>query len=35
MQRNIDIIYDPVYDFRAGIIIKLPKKSQLFKNLGM
>lgn len=35
MQRNIDIIYDPIYDFRAGIIIKLPKKSQLFKNLGM
>lgn len=35
MQRNVDIIYDPIYDFRAGIIIKLPKKSLLLQSLGM
>ena len=35
MQRNVDIIFDPVYDFKAGTIIKLPKKSALLRNLGM
>ena len=35
MQRNIDIIYDPIYDFRAGITIRLPKKSQLLSYLGL
>lgn len=34
-QRNADIIFDPVYDFRAGVIIKLPKKSQLLSALGL
>jgi hypothetical protein len=35
MQRNVDIIYDPIYDFRAGVIIKLPKKSLLLRSLGI
>lgn len=35
MQRNVDIISDPIYDFKVGIIIKLPKKSLLLKNLGI
>jgi alpha-L-fucosidase len=35
MQRNIDIITDPVYSFQAGVAIKLPKKSQLLATLGL
>lgn len=35
MQRNVDILYDPIYDFKSGIIIKLPKKSLLLQSLGM
>lgn len=35
MQRNVDIIFDPVYDFRSGVTIALPKKSQLFAQLGL
>jgi len=35
MQRNVDVIFDPVYDFRAGVIIKLPKKGNLLKILGL
>ena len=35
MQRNVDIIADPIYDFKVGTIIKLPKKSLLFRNLGI
>jgi Base plate wedge protein 53 len=34
-QRNADIIFDPIYDFRAGVIIQLPKKSQLLSALGL
>lgn len=34
-QRNVDIIFDPVYDFRTGITIKLPKKSALLSALGI
>lgn len=34
-QRNADIIFDPIYDFRAGVIIKLPKRSQLLSALGL
>lgn len=34
-QRNADILFDPIYDFRAGIIIQLPKKSQLLSALGL
>lgn len=34
-QRNIDILFDPVYDFRSGITIKLPKKTALLSVLGL
>lgn len=34
-QRNADIIFDPIYDFRAGVIIKLPKKTPLLSALGL
>lgn len=34
-QRNADIIFDPIYDFKAGTIIKLPKKSKLLSALGL
>lgn len=34
-QRNADIIFDPVYDFKSGVIIKLPKKSKLLSVLGL
>lgn len=35
MQRNVDVITDPIYDFKVGVIIKLPKKSLLLKSLGI
>lgn len=35
MQRNVDIIFDPIYDFRAGVTIALPKKSALLAMLGL
>lgn len=35
MQRNVDVIFDPIYDFRPGVTIKLPKKSKLLSALGM
>jgi hypothetical protein len=35
MQRNIDVIFDPIYDFRAGVVIQLPKKTPLLKSLGL
>jgi hypothetical protein len=35
MQRNVDIIYDPIYDFRSGVTIQLPKKSKLLSYLGI
>jgi hypothetical protein len=34
-QRNLDIIQDPVYDFVAGTKIYIPKRSGLFKVLGL
>lgn len=34
-QRNADILFDPIYDFKAGTIIKLPKKTFLLKALGI
>ena len=34
-QRNVDVIFDPIYDFRAGTVIKLPKKSKLLNALGL
>lgn len=35
IQRNMDILQDPIYDFRAGVEIYIPKKSGLFKVLGL
>lgn len=34
-QRNIDILIDPIYDFRTGTTIALPKKSKLLSALGL
>jgi len=34
-QRNVDILFDPIYDFRAGITIQLPKKTALLSYLGL
>lgn len=34
-QRNIDVISDPIYDFRSGVTIKLPKKRSLLTALGI
>jgi hypothetical protein len=35
MQRNTDVLFDPIFDFRAGTTIKLPKKSALLSALGI
>lgn len=35
MQRNMDVLQDPIYDFVAGTTIYLPKKESLFKVLGI
>lgn len=35
IQRNMDILQDPVYDFEPGTAIFLPKKSNLEKFLGV
>lgn len=34
-QRNMDILQDPIWDFKAGTTIYLPKKSALFQILGL
>jgi hypothetical protein len=34
-QRNLDTIRDPVFDLRSGVEIFIPKKSSLFKVLGI
>jgi hypothetical protein len=34
-QRNINILMDPIYDFRAGVTIALPKKTNLLSALGL
>ena len=34
-QRNMDTIKDPIYDFKAGNSIYIPKKSNLKKFLGI
>lgn len=34
-QRNMDAIQDPVFDFKTGTYIFIPKKSSLFKVLGL
>ena len=35
MQRNMNVIKDPIYDFVPGTVIYLPKKSNLEKFLGV
>lgn len=34
-QRNMDVIRDPIFDFRSGVEIFVPKKTGLFKLLGL
>lgn len=34
-QRNINILIDPIYDFRSGVTIALPKKTNLLSALGL
>jgi hypothetical protein len=34
-QRNMNVISDPLYDFRPGVEIYLPKASSLKKVLGL
>tara|TARA_B100001057_G_C22851875_1_gene951264 strand:- start:2472 stop:2771 length:300 start_codon:yes stop_codon:yes gene_type:complete len=34
-QRNPDSIEDPIYDFAPGVVIQLPKLSNLQKDLGV
>jgi hypothetical protein len=35
IQRNLDILQDPIYDFIPGTQIYLPKKSSLMDILGL
>jgi len=35
VQRNMEVIKDPIYDFEVGKKIYLPKKSNLQKYLGI
>lgn len=35
VQRNLDVLQDPIYDFVPGVQIYLPKKASLFKVLGL
>ncbi len=35
VQRNMDILKDPVYDFLPGVSIYIPKKSNLERYLGV
>jgi hypothetical protein len=35
VQRNMDVIRDPIYDFKPGTVIYLPKKSNLERFLGI
>jgi hypothetical protein len=35
VQRNMDVIKDPIYDFETGTTIYIPKKSNLQKFLGV
>lgn len=35
VQRNMDILNDPMFDFRTGVKIYIPKKSSLFSVLGL
>lgn len=35
IQRNMNVLKDPIYDFEPGIVIYLPKKTNLEKFLGI
>jgi len=35
VQRNMNVIKDPIYDFEPGVVIYLPKKTNLEKFLGV
>jgi hypothetical protein len=35
VQRNMNVLKDPIYDFTIGTTIFLPKKDSLFKLLGL
>jgi hypothetical protein len=35
IQRNMDVIKDPIYDFEPGIVIYIPKKNNLQNYLGI
>lgn len=35
IQRNMDVLRDPIFDFTVGTQIFVPKKSSLFKVLGI
>jgi hypothetical protein len=35
IQRNMDVLQDPIYDLIPGVEIYIPKKSKLFQSLGM
>jgi len=34
-QRNPDQIEDPIYDFKLGVTVKLPKKENVLRDLGI
>ena len=33
--RNPNVIDDPIFDFKAGVTIMIPKKTTLISNLGL
>jgi len=35
MHRNMDTISDPIWGFKSGLLIRIPKKSTLSKYLGV
>lgn len=35
IQRNLDRLQDPIFDFVPGVEIYIPKKSTLFNSLGV
>lgn len=35
LQRNMNVLKDPIYDFEPGVTIYLPKRSNLEKFLGV
>lgn len=35
VQRNMDVIKDPIFDFEPGVVIYIPKKTSLERYLGV